>query len=107
MKIASSTAACALLLMASTVHAENANGVVTGLGCHNVDDVCWVSLDGYGNSVYCNHTNQLRWDASTSWGKRWYATILAASLSGRSLWFYVSPDTCSAQGYPTFVYGGM
>jgi hypothetical protein len=97
----------ASLLFAMLAQAETATGVVNSLGCHNVDGTCWVTLDQFGSSAYCNNSSQLRWDASTSWGSRWYATLLAAKLNGTPVWLYVNPDACHSQGYPTFVYGGI
>ncbi len=97
------------ILVAATTSsaAETATGLVTGLGCHNTDPTCFVNLDGYSSSAYCNHTNQLRWDTSSDWGRRFYATLLAAKLSGSPVWLEVSQSTCHAQGFPTFVYGGL
>lgn len=94
-----------LILAVSTAHAETASGHVTNLGCHDVDYECWVNLETYGASAYCNHANQIRWSTDTPWGSRWYAILLAAYLSGKNVSLLIRDDVCSNQGYPTFLYG--
>jgi hypothetical protein len=98
--------AAALLVVTSLpAQAETAAGTITGLGCHNTDDECFVTVSGYTSTTRCNQSYQLRWNAGTSWGKRWYSTLLAASLAGRGVSLVVHDSACSAQGYPTFAYG--
>lgn len=87
--------------------AESAVGQVSGLGCHNTDNVCWVQIEGFSSSAYCNNSSQLRWDAGSTWGSRWYATFLAAQMSGKRIFLEVLSTGCSSQGYPTFVYGSV
>jgi len=97
--------AVACAVVASAASAELATGRVTKIGCHNTDDECWVTLSGFTQSQYCNQFYELRWSASTSWGNRWYAMLMAASVSGQVVTLAVSANTCSVQGYPTFEWG--
>jgi|SRR5688572_5176458 hypothetical protein len=87
------------------VRAEGAVGLVESVGCHNTDNVCWVQVNGFSTSA-CNQSSQLRWDAGTAWGARWYATFLAAHLSGKRVFLEVA-GYCTPQGYPTFMYGSV
>jgi hypothetical protein len=99
------TATVLLAAASLPAHAETASGTITGLGCHNTDDECFISVSGYTSSTHCNQSYQFRWNAGTNWGKRWYATFLAASLAGRGVSLVVHETACSAQGFPTFAYG--
>lgn len=85
--------------------AETATGAVSTLGCHNVNDECWVTLSGYSGSAYCNHSGQLRWDTSPTWGRRWHAMLMAAQVSGKNVSLQISDSGCSASGFPTFLWG--
>lgn len=93
------------LMVGVSAYAETANGVITSLGCHNSDGTCWVTFDGFSSSAYCNHSNNVRWDASTDAGKRWYVTLLAAQAANKYVSLEVSTYSCSNQGYPTFLWG--
>jgi hypothetical protein len=94
-----------LALAMPCAYAETAVGRVTSVSCHNIDGQCWVTIDNYSSSDYCNHVGQVRWDASLEPGKRWYATLLAAYLSEKTVYLFISSTSCSSQGYPTFDYG--
>jgi hypothetical protein len=87
--------------------AESAVGRVSGLGCHNIDNTCWVQVEGFSSSTYCNHSDQIRWNAGSTWGARWYATFLAAQMSGKRVFLEVHSTACDSQGYPTFVFGNI
>jgi len=94
-------------LLSQTAHAVSVVGVVESVGCHNIDNSCWVQVQGAPASQYCNNSTQLRWDAGTTYGARWYATFLAAQLAGKRVFLEVSSTACGPQGYPTFVYGSV
>jgi hypothetical protein len=99
-------ATAALTLCASsTSFADEAltNRKVTAIGCHHGNGVCYVTVDGanFGGTLGCTvkSTNQFRFDdADSNNGKRSYASLLSAYLSGQPV--TVSVGGCSAQGYP-------
>ena len=94
-------------LLSQIAYADSVVGVVESVGCHNIDNSCWVQVQGAPSSQYCNHSTQLRWDAASSYGARWYATFLAAHLAGKRVFLEVSSTACGPQNYPTFVYGSV
>ncbi|GFE79856.1 hypothetical protein GCM10011487_18560 [Steroidobacter agaridevorans] len=102
---ASSALALVMVLLSQHAAAE-AVGRVVAVGCHNTDNVCWVEVEGFTGSPACGTSYQLRWDAGTAWGNRWYATLLAAKASGNRVRLEIA-SYCSAQGYPTFLYGSV
>lgn len=80
---------------------------IVGLGCHNTNGVCFVTLDGgaFGATLGCSvgATNDFRFDnGDTANGKRTYAALVAASIAGKSVSVYV--DGCTSQGYPNLIY---
>jgi len=80
---------------------------ILDVGCHNTDGVCFVTLDGasFGSSLGCavSVTNEFRFDnGDTSIGRRSYASILAAFLSGRSVSIVL--NGCTNQGFPALHY---
>lgn len=95
------------LVLPVIVKAETANGLITRFGCHNIDDVCWVTVQGFTASTFCNHSDEIRWHANTSYGQRWYATIVAAHAAGKRVALQISETVCGPNGYPTFVYGNV
>ena len=107
------TRAAALLgmLALGTAHADEsvAGRRITSIGCHHVNGVCYVSLDGpaFGAAENCAATpgggNQFRFDnAETADGRRTYASLLAAFLSQRPVSVMISG--CSVQGKPSLLY---
>jgi len=76
------------------------------VGIHNnSSNTCWVEVEGYSSSIYCNNIGQLRWDAGSTWGARWYATLLALQLASGRVHLEVDSSSCGPSGYPTFLYG--
>ena len=80
---------------------------VVGVGCHNTDGTCFVTLDGapFGATLGCavGASNDFRFDnGDTSIGKRAYASFLAASLAGKSV--SVSLEGCTSQGFAKLAY---
>jgi len=80
---------------------------VVGVGCHNGDGICFVTLDGspFGASLGCavGASNDFRFDnGDTSIGKRAYASFLAAALAGKLV--SVSLEGCTSQGYAKLAY---
>jgi len=99
------------MLALGTAHADE-NVVarrVTNIGCHHVNGVCYVTLDGaaFGAAENCAAapagSNQFRFDnAETADGRRTYASLLAAFLSQRPV--SVMIRGCSVQGVPSLLY---
>jgi hypothetical protein len=104
--LASSAVALVTVLLSQHAAADEAVGRVTLLGCHNTDNMCWVEVEGFTGTPACGTSYQFRWDAGTAWGSRWYATLLAAKASGNRVRLEIA-SYCSAQGYPTFLYGSV
>jgi len=79
---------------------------ITAIGCHNVDNTCFIALDGpvFGVNQGCVAVgSQVRWDnGDTSEGKRTYATLLAAYLAGKKVDIVLYG--CSSQGFPTLAW---
>ncbi|MCS4296863.1 MULTISPECIES: hypothetical protein [Acinetobacter] len=79
---------------------------ITSIGCHHVDGTCYASLSGepFGNTLSCpyKNVNQFRFDASTTNGKRTYASLYAAYLSKKLVDVYL--DGCSSDGRPSIVW---
>ncbi|WP_426323355.1 hypothetical protein [Pseudoduganella sp. R-43] len=80
---------------------------VVGVGCHNTDGICFVTLDGsaFGATLGCANgaSNEFRFDnGDTSIGKRAYASFLAAALAGKTI--SVSVEGCTVQGYSKLAY---
>lgn len=110
LQIILSTVACIGISLTSTnVFAGEtvASRKVVGVGCHNSDGTCFVTLDGspFGSTLGCavGVSNDFRFDnGDTSSGKRAYASFLAASLAGKVV--SVSLEGCTAQGYAKLAY---
>jgi len=79
---------------------------ITTIGCHHVDGTCYASLSGetFGNTLSCpyKNVNQFRFDASTTNGKRTYASLYAAYLSKKFVDVYL--DGCSSDGRPSILW---
>lgn len=103
-KVILNLAILSILFSGSSALAEIAQGKILSLGCHNIDDTCYVTIDGY-NPTVCNKMNSIRWSAGTSFGKRWFAMLLAAQVAGKSVQLEVPSNSCSSQGMPTFNWG--
>lgn len=103
---------CALIaIMVWSPFASADEGVndrkIVGIGCHQVNGTCFVTLDGpaFGANEGCLNasTNQFRWDdADQPNGKRTFAALYGAYLSGKSVSVYISG--CSAQSSPSLNY---
>lgn len=105
-RLASAALGLVLVSLSPHVSAERAIGRVTSVGCENTStNTCWVNVEGYTTSIYCNNSGQLRWNAGTTWGARWYATLLALQLAGGQVHLEVDPNACGPNGAPTFMYG--
>ncbi|WP_151811438.1 hypothetical protein [Acinetobacter bereziniae] len=65
------------------------NRKIIDIGCHSVDDTCFVMLSGapFGSQEKCTSsaTNEFRFSSSTPDGKRTYASLLAAFLAKRTV----------------------
>jgi len=97
------------LLSFNLYAAEDGTGwrKIVDIGCHNVDAICFVTLDGpsFGTNLSCpvSQTNEFRFDNNdTPIGRRTFAALLAAYLSGKKV--AVSLEGCSIQGYPLIKY---
>jgi hypothetical protein len=80
---------------------------ILSVGCHHTDGTCFFNLDGpsFGSSLGCTAAvgNQFRIDnGDTAIGRRTYASMLAAFLSGRPVQAIV--NGCSSQGFPGLQY---
>lgn len=80
---------------------------IVGIGCHNTNAVCYVTMDGaaFGASLGCTvgATNDFRFDnGDTAIGRRTYAALMAAFMAGKSVTLYL--DGCTGQGYPNLIY---
>jgi len=80
---------------------------VVGVGCHNTDGTCFVTLDGspFGATLGCavGASNDFRFDnGDTPIGKRAYASFLAAALAGKTV--SVSLEGCTSQGFSRLAY---
>jgi hypothetical protein len=78
---------------------------IVDIGCHSTDGdgTCFVTLDGsaFGASLGCQvgPTTQFRFDnANTDTGKRTFAALLAAYVSGKSVGIHL--NACTWQGFP-------
>lgn len=80
---------------------------IVAIGCHNTDGTCFVSLDGaaFGATLGCRNslTNEFRFDnGDTAIGKRTFAALLAAQMSGKSVAVHLAG--CTSQGAPAIQY---
>jgi hypothetical protein len=80
---------------------------IVGIGCHNIDGTCFVTVDGavFGASLGCasGATTSFRFDnGDTAIGKRTFAALMAAYLSGKHVEVYLTG--CSVQGFPAIKY---
>jgi len=75
--------------VAAAYHEDLGQRTITLIGCHNVDNTCFIILDGPGfgvNQGCVDSGTGVRWDnGDTSEGKRTYATFLAAYLAGKKV----------------------
>ncbi|HEX2951678.1 MAG TPA: hypothetical protein VHV83_19250 [Armatimonadota bacterium] len=76
---------------------------IVDIGCHHVNGTCYVTLDGaaFGASLNCpsGPTNEFRFDdGDTAIGKRTFAALMAAYLSGKHVRVYL--NGCTSQGAP-------
>src|SRR5258706_16279759 len=67
---------------------------VVNVGCHNVDGICFVTLDGsaFGSTLSCpvTSTTEFRFDnGDTTVGRRTYASFLAALVGGKSVFVFL------------------
>ena len=112
MRLGNAIAAAGLMVLAlgsgGSVAAEYpSNRLITDIGCHHVNAICYVTLDGgtLGSSLGCPvaPTSEFRFDdGDTAIGRRTYASLLAAFLAKKHVSFMV--DGCTVQGYPKLTY---
>lgn len=91
----------------AAVHEDTGPRTITSIGCHSIDNTCFVSLDGpvVGANQGCQaiDNNNIRWDNNdTSEGKRTYSSLLAAFLAGKKVNIHIYG--CSLQGYPKVIW---
>ena len=98
--------AVSISMIGSNAHAADEDTgfrKIINIGCSNVNDTCFVVLDGplFGASLGCpsGSTNEFRFNnGDTTYGKRTYASLLAAYLAGKRVSAYLSG--CTAEGAP-------
>ena len=91
----------------AAAHIENlGQRTITGIGCHNYNNTCFIALDGveFGADQGCtNASNQVRWDnGNTSEGKRAYSTLLTAYMTGKKA--NITIYGCNYQSFPTITW---
>jgi len=80
---------------------------ITSIGCHEVNGICYVSIDGaaFGANEGCANvpTNQFRWDdADQPNGKRTFAALYAAYIASKKVDVYI--EGCTTQSFPAVKY---
>nr|VFK21079.1 MAG: hypothetical protein BECKLFY1418C_GA0070996_10852 [Candidatus Kentron sp. LFY] len=79
---------------------------IVNMGCHNVDNTCYVTISGSSiGPSSCNSTS-IRWNEKyDANGKSVLALLTAAFLAGKRASFAIS-DSCYQyqNNYPTFTY---
>nr|VFJ93504.1 MAG: hypothetical protein BECKLFY1418B_GA0070995_10472 [Candidatus Kentron sp. LFY] len=95
-------------LLPITTYAGYHTGVrnIVNMGCHNVDNTCYVTISGSSiGPPSCNSTS-IRWNEKyDANGKSVLALLTAAFLGGKQVSFAIS-DSCYQyqNNYPTFTY---
>lgn len=79
------------------------NGTIKSIGCHHVDGTCYFSMAGLNSTPNCNKIAELRFDASTTNGKRTYASLFSAYLTKKTVVVNIPANYCYA-GYSSFNY---
>ncbi|MBD1567312.1 hypothetical protein [Vibrio sp. S12_S33] len=79
---------------------------ITSLGCHNIDNICFVQIDGDPVGPSSCKTNSVRWDIEKDPnGKSSFSLLNAAYFSGKSVVLQISEQCFKYQNnYPTFVW---
>ena len=95
----------ALLFFFGFSYADEPTGYrkITGMGCHVVDGICFVNLEGslFGSTEGCSSV-QARWDSSTAGGKNNLSMLMAAWLAGKEVDLYLRG--CQDEFWPTFAW---
>ena len=101
--------AVSMAMLSQSAHADEETGYrkIVSIGCHNTNGTCYVALDGtsFGGSLGCANapTIEFRFDnGDTEIGKRAYASLLAAYLSGKSVTAHLVG--CTSQGLPALAW---
>lgn len=109
LRLLSGTSMVAIVLASPAATAGEAINARTilNIGCHNFDATCFVELSGsqFGGALACPSgvTSEFRFDnADSDPGKRTYATMLSAFVSGKAV--SVMVDGCSVHGWPKLQY---
>lgn len=104
----------ACLLLCTQVHSQTASGWtgfrnIVSFGCHNVDGICYVTLDGdpvYGGSG-CT-SNSVRWDSKNDPnGKTWLAIVLTAKATNARIGLNINRCFVNQPSFPTFNFGSI
>jgi len=99
-----------LLLAANLSWAEDTGPRnVIDFGCHTGNSICYVSIDGapVGGEFGCS-SNSVRWNADDApSGKRLFAMVTAAFVSGNRVQFQISGCLPEQATFPTFTYASV
>ncbi|WP_336928992.1 hypothetical protein [Vibrio cholerae] len=79
---------------------------ITSLGCHNIDNICFVQIDGAPVGPPACKSNSVRWDIEKDPnGKSSFSLLNAAYFSGKSVVLQISEQCFKYQNnFPTFVW---
>lgn len=100
-----------LLLLATNSQAQQPatfSGVISDIGCHQVDGTCFVEIQDFGAQAVnvnsgCTASGSLRWDnAHTENGRRTYDSLLKAFEMSATV--SVTVGGCTAQGFPALLW---
>jgi len=77
-------------------------------GCHKVNTICYITIDGDPPSVPGCTSNSVRWDAANDPnGKNWIAMIIFAMATDRKINLYIDSCLPAQSTYPTFSWGTL
>nr|WP_147334372.1 hypothetical protein [Vibrio cholerae] len=79
---------------------------ITSLGCHNIDNICFVQIDGAPVGPPACKSNSVRWDIEKDPnGKSSFSLLNAAYFSGKSVVLQISEQCFKYQNnFPTFLW---
>lgn len=92
-----------LILSNYSIAQVSHSGTIKSMGCHHVDGTCYFSMTGLDKTPTCNKIAELRFDASTTNGKRTYASLFAAYMIKKRVVVNIPADFCHT-GYSSFNY---
>jgi hypothetical protein len=96
--------AIATLFSSTGSAATYVTSTINAIGCHNVDDTCYVDLETETGTSNCT-SNSIRWYSdSDAGGSNALSLLMAAYLAGRTVHFAISQSVCVADTYPAFTY---